>query len=250
MSNKDNNESINKNKLKSNKSKKKFISQSLNMKQTTGVGFTKNLKTLAESNKERNKNGTKKYNNNNIINNNNNNNSNSNRQIKPIRNEKEKVNEIGGKKPASIGNRNKRQNNKKIKNSVNNIEKGNDYANNYGYESRIKNTNKEEIEKKEISEEKEKDYIGARQIILDRKNIEILFKKEEERQKKEKEMKEKEEREKREKERKEKEEKEKEEKERKEKEEKEKKEKEKKEKEEKEEKEKEEKDKYTKNNYK
>jgi len=263
MSNKDKDESINKNKLKSNKSKTKVFSQTLHMKQTTGVGLTKNLKVLAE----RNKNGTKKYNNNNIINNNNNNNFNSNRYSKPFRNEKGKVNEIGGKK-ASNGNKNKRQNTNKLTNSVNvnSIDKGNDYFNNYGYDLGINNINKEEI-KKEI-DEKAKEDLRARQIILDRKRREKLIKEHEERQKKEKEMKEKEEkereereererqeriekerkekeREKREKERKEremKEQKEKEEKERKEKEEKEKKEKEEKEKKEKEEKEKEEKD--------
>ena len=263
MSNKDKDESINKNKLKTNKSKTKVFSQTLNMKQTAGVGLTKNLKVLAE----RNKNGTKKYNNNNIINNNNNNNFNSNRYSKPFRNEKGKVNEIGGKK-ASNGNKNKRQNTNKLTNSVNvnSIDKSNDYFNNYGYDLRINNINKEEI-KKEI-DEKAKEDLRARQIILDRKRREKLIKEHEERQKKEEEMKEKEEkereereererqeriekerkekeREKREKERKEremKEQKEKEEKERKEKEEKEKKEKEEKEKKEKEEKEKGEKD--------
>jgi len=264
MSNKDKDESINKNKLKSNKSKTKVFSQTLNMKHTAGVGLTKNLKVLAE----KNKNGTKKYNNNNIINNNNNNNNfNSNRYSKPFRNEKDKVNEIGGKK-SSNGNKNKRQNTNKLKNSVNvnSIDKGNDYFNNYGYDLGINNINKEEI-KKEI-DEKAKEDLRARQIILDRKRREKLIKEHEERQKKEKEMKEKEEkereereererkeriekerkekeREKREKERKEremKEQKEKEEKERKEKEEKEKKEKEEKEKKEKEEKEKGEKD--------
>ena len=263
MSNKDKDESINKNKLKSNKSKTKVFSQTLNMKHTAGVGLTKNLKVLAE----KNKNGTKKYNNNNIINNNNNNNFNSNRYSKPFRNEKDKVNEIGGKK-SSNGNKNKRQNTNKLKNSVNvnSIDKGNDYFNNYGYDLGINNINKEEI-KKEI-DEKAKEDLRARQIILDRKRREKLIKEHEERQKKEKEMKEKEEkereereererqeriekerkekeREKREKERKEremKEQKEKEEKERKEKEEKEKKEKEEKEKKEKEEKEKGEKD--------
>ena len=263
MSNKDKDESINKNKLKSNKSKTKVSSQTSNMKQTTGVGLTKNLKVLAE----RNKTETKKYNNNNIINNNNNNNNFNSRYSKPFRNEKDKVNEIGGKK-TSNGNRNKRQNTNKLKNSVNvnSIDKGNDYSNYYGYELGINNTNKEVI-KKEI-DEKAKEDLRARQIILDRKRREKLIKEYEEREKKEKEMKEKEEkereereererqqriekerkereREKREKERKEremKEQKEKEEKERKEKEEKEKKEKEEKEKKEKEEKEKEEKD--------
>ena len=268
MSNKDKDESINKNKLKSNKSKTKVFSQTSNRKQTTGIELTKNLKVLAE----RNKNGTKKYNNKNISNNNNNNNIyNSNRYSKPIRDEKDKLNEIGGKK-ASNGIRNKRQNTNKIKNSVNSIDKGSDNTNNYGYDSRIKDINKEEI-KKEI-EEKTKEDLRARQIILDRKRREKMIKDYEESQKKEKEMKEKEEkekeereererqerlekerkekeREKREKERKEremKEKKEKEEKERKEKEEKEKKEKEEKEKEEKEKKEKEEKDNNTKSN--
>ena len=266
MSNKDKDESINKNKLKSNKSKTKVFSQTSNRKQTTGIELTKNLKVLAE----RNKNGTKKYNNKNISNNNNNNNIyNSNRYSKPIRDEKDKLNEIGGKK-VSNGIRNKRQNTNKIKNSVNSIDKGSDNTNNYGYDSRIKDTNKEEI-KKEI-DEKTKEDLRARQIILDRKRREKMIKDYEESQKKEKEMKEKEEKEKeereererqerlekerkekereeREKERKEremKEKKEKEEKEKKEKEEKEKKEKE--EKEEKEKKEKQEKDNNTKSN--
>ena len=250
MSNKDKDESINKNKLKSNKSKTKVFSQTSNRKQTTGIELTKNLKVLAE----RNKNGTKKYNNKNISNNNNKNNIyNSNRYSKPIRDEKDKLNEIGGKK-ASNGIRNKRQNTNKIKNSVNSIDKGSDNTNNYGYDSRIKDTNKEEI-KKEI-DEKTKEDLRARQIILDRKRREKIIKDYEESQKKEKEMKEKEEKEKEEREErerqerleKERKEREREMKEKKEKEEKEKKEKEEKEKEEKEKKEKEEKEKEEKDN--
>ena len=63
MSNKDKDESINKNKLKSNKSKGKIISQTSNVK--SSVGGLERIKALAESNKERNRNrnGTKKYNN-------------------------------------------------------------------------------------------------------------------------------------------------------------------------------------------
>ena len=195
MSNKDKDESINKNKLKSNKSKGKIFSQTSNVKSSIGGGLER-IKALAESNKERNRNrnGTKKYNNNNISNNNNNNNIyNSNRYPKFIRDEKDKMNEIGGKK-ASNEIRNKRQNTNKIKNSVNSIDKGSDNANNYGYDSRMKDTNKEEI-KKEI-DEKTEENLRARQIILDRKKREKLIKDYEERQKKEKEMKEKEEKEK------------------------------------------------------
>ena len=276
MSNKDNDESINKKKIKSNISKTKISSQTSKVKPSTKGGFTKKMQALGQANKEKDTNGPKK--NNNINNNNNNNNYNnyiynSCRYPKPTKNEKEKLNEIGGKK-TSHGYRNKRQNANKLKNSVNSIVKGNDYTNNYGYESGIKNINREEIEKKEINEEKEKDYQRARQIILDRKKRENLIKKEEERQKKEKEMKEKEEkerkereererqerqerlekerkekeREKREQKRKEREMKEKKEKEEKEKKEKEEKEKEEKEKEEKKKKEKEEKDNNTESN--
>jgi len=264
MSNKDNEERIYKNKLKSNISKKKIVSQISKPKQ----GLMKRMQVLAQANKEKDTNGTKKNNNNNNYNNNNNINSNSNRYSKPIRNEK--VNDNWGKKTTSHGNRNKKPINK-LKSSINSInsyDRGYNYANNYGYESGIRNTNKEEMEK-EMDEKAKEEHLRAKQIIFDRKRREKLIKEEEERLKKEKEKKEKEEkeriereererkerleterkereREKREQERKEremKEKKEKEEKEKKEKEEKEKKEKEEKEKKEKEEKEKEEKEK-------
>ena len=94
------------------------------------------------------------------------------------------MNEIGGKK-ASNEIRNKRQNTNKIKNSVNSIiDKGSDNVNNYGYDSRIKDTNKEEIKKE--NDEKTKEDLRARQIILDRKKREKLIKDYEERLKKKK----------------------------------------------------------------
>ena len=282
MSNKDNDERINKKKLNSNISKKKLNTAS-KLKTSIG-GLANNLKALGETNKKRNTLGVKKYKNNNNSNSNSNNNSNninynninynniyynnysnSNRYGRTIKNGK--MNENLGKKATSNEIRNNKRQNNKLQDNNNTIDKGDDNFSNYRYEYGIKNTNKEKIEK-EIDEKEKEEHLRARQIVLDRRHREKLIKEEEERQKKEKEIKEKEEkerkereererkeriekerkeieREKREKERKEremKEKKEKEEKEKKEKEEKEKKEKEEKEKKEKEEKEKKEKE--------